>query len=88
MTDTSMIRSGESILLYDALMSDAPERAARRVRALDRADADQFAEDIGTDRQAELMEAISSQRIADSIMQRPEDTLTDEDWADLRAADF
>ena len=88
MSDAERIRSGESISLYNDILLDSPSSAIRRVRSMSQDAADRFAADIGDDRLDTLLKTITGQAAAEDIAKKPDDDLTDQDWADLRAADY
>ena len=88
MSDAERIRSGESIGLYNDILQDSPSSAIRRVRSMSQDVADRFATDIGDDRLDILLKTITGQAAAEGIAKKPDDDFTDQDWADLRAADF
>ncbi len=88
MNDKHRIQEGKSISLYDELVQDRPEISMRRIKALEQSVADRFAEEIGWERLEYLMKHISSKKIAESLMKKTDEEMTDEDWADLRATDF
>lgn len=88
MSDAERIRSGESISLYNDILLDNPSSAIRRVRGMSREAADRFAADIGDDRLDTLLKTITGQAAAEDIAKKPDEDLTDQDWADLRAADY
>ena len=88
MSDAERIRSGESISLYTDILLDNPSSAIRRVRGMSQEVADRFAADIGEDRLDILLKTINGQVAAEDIAKKPDEDLTDQDWADLRAADY
>lgn len=88
MTDSEMIKQGKSIDLYNTLIAGDPLNIMRRINALDQKVADMFAGDIGDEKLDELQKRVTSEKIAESILSKPENELTPQDWADLRATDF
>ena len=88
MSDADRIKKGEALSVFNELKNDRPENIIRRVGSLDTSTADRFASDIGAQRMDELAQLVTTQKITDSLMERPDDEMTTDDWAALKATDY
>lgn len=88
MTDAERIKNGGSLALFEDLKRDRPEKIKRRLFALDTTDFDRLESELGDDRMYELLQMTTTQKVVDSLMKKSDEEMTDEDWADLRAADY